>query len=94
MLDINELSFVSEPVNFDQTGTLYNIKIHDVERTDMIIVYDLNSHKSSIAVLVDDVWRDSSSTSDWPHLDNLFGRSQWQQFVRDHQEESFSSLSE
>lgn len=94
-IDLNTINFEPAPVGFDQSGTLFNTLIADLDDgRQIIIAHDLNSHKSSIALgeTATGPWSDSSSTQDWPALDRAFGRKQWQEFVAKHQQQAQEEL--
>lgn len=94
--DINEIDWEAAPTSFDQSGTLYNIQLANIdEETDepqLILAHDINSGNSSIAAKVNGHWFDTSTTQDWGVFDRLFGRKEWQALVAEHQAEAIAEI--
>lgn len=96
-IDINTLDFTNAPAGFDRTDSLMNILIADIDDDKQAIIgFDIDTQKSSIAVgnPTTGQWADSADPQDWPALDRLFGRKNWQSFLRDHEQESRDMLTE
>lgn len=94
-IDINTLDFTNAPAGFDRTDSLMNILIADIDDDKKAIIgFDIDTQKSSIAVgnPTTGKWADSADPQDWPALDRLFGRKNWQSFLRNHEQESRDML--
>lgn len=94
-IDLNAIDFQPAPHGFDQSGTMMNLVIADLEDGRQIIAgYDLNARQASIALGETSTgpWADSITTQDWPKLDAAFGRAQWQEFLKDITEETEAEL--
>lgn len=94
--NLDELHFEKDVV-VENNSDLFNVLSakfpdSDINEPDVIVGYDLNTQKSSIAVKDGSQWFDSLSTGDWGILDSFFGRVKWQEFVSYHQVESDEML--
>ena len=97
------IDLTAAPAGYDQTHTLFNVQIGTANADagdsfgtgiegDIILAHDIDSQKSSLAYHDGTMWADSISTQDWPILDRVFGRENWQSIVAEHQDESLAEL--
>lgn len=96
-INLSTLAFEDAPTGFDQTGTLFNTRIAELNNGHQVIVaYDLYSKHSSLSLEgpIKGNWADSCDTQDWPALDKAFGRKEWQAFIAEHQAEAEAELDE
>lgn len=91
---MSTITWTPAPARYDYSGTLYNILLAEHDGAQLVLSHDLNSHHSSIAAEIDGTWYDSQSTQDWPQLDQLLGRDEWQKLVRDHESEALEELAD
>lgn len=97
-IDITTLDFIDTPHGF---GTEYNGKITNIftgemtgfgDHGDLIIDYNLDFGRASLALNIGGTWYDSTSTQDWPVFDKCFGRAAWQEFLADFEQECQDEL--
>lgn len=95
MINLNAIDFQDAPAGFALDG-LYGTQIADLEDGGQIIVaLDVDTQEASLAYNPGkDAWHDSIATQDWGALDRAFGRSEWQAFLAEWEEQALADLEE
>lgn len=97
-IDLNDLNWTKTPANQDLCfGEWASLPQEDTAEAQFIVDYDIDGAKKARLVVDDSLsavktavpgrWASSTDTADWPVLDALFGRENWQQWLADKTEE-------
>lgn len=97
-INLNDLDWVETPKNQDLCfGEWASLPQEDTAEAQFIVDYDIDGTRKARLVVDDSLstvktavpgrWASSTDTADWPVLDALFGRENWQQWLADKTEE-------
>lgn len=91
-IDLNDLSWTETPKNQDLCfGEWASLPWEGDGEAQFIVDYDIDGTRTARLVVDDSLstvkttfpgrWASSTDTADWPVLDDLFGREQWQAWL-------------
>ena len=91
-IDLNDLSWTETPKNQDLCfGEWASLPREGDGEAQFIVDYDIDGTRTARLVVDDSLsmvkttfpgrWASSTDTADWPVLDDLFGREQWQAWL-------------
>lgn len=97
-INLNELNWTETPANQDLCfGEWASLPQEDNDEAQFIVDYDIDGTRKARLVVDDSLstvktafpgrWASSTDTADWPVLDALFGREQWQTWIANKTEE-------
>ena len=94
-VNLNTVTWEDAPLGYDQSGTLYNIKLATIGGYETILALDLNTHKASMTMATDHgPWAHTTTTQDWPVFDRVFDRAHWQSWLAEWETETAALLKE
>ena len=97
-IDLNDLNWTETPKNQDLCfGEWASLPQESAAEAQFIVDYDIDGSRKARLVVDDSLstvktafpgrWASSTDTADWPVLDDLFGREQWQAWLAGKTEE-------
>lgn len=97
-INLNDLNWTETPKNQDLCfGEWASLPQEGAAEAQFIVDYDIDGSRKARLVVDDSLstvktafpgrWASSTDTADWPVLDDLFGREQWQAWLADKTEE-------